>query len=310
MSGSTSVRDRARGLFVGLAVGDLVGSKLTPPPAELAATYEESGFVPAIDGPSGAPDGRSARDELTQHTQSAIMLASHLLAHEGVIREGELAAELAEWAPGVPDLDEQSRTVLAAGQEQDWRSARLVISPAAAGCAPMTRAAPIAIAAPSRSRAMQLARRQCEVTHLDDTVVDATAVIVSALWDAVGGYTTPLPVLADRARTYVVRDAVADAMQPSAPVLTGEAISVLTAALWSVYGGDGFEGALRRATSLRCVTPAASALAGALAGARCGQRAIRPAVTKSRDGLTIAPDDERWEMLGSLAERLVSLREP
>src|SRR5688500_3385360 len=114
-----SIRDRARGLLVGLAVGDALGAPVEfESPAQIAGRRDELFAMPGGGGFNWAPG------EFTDDTQMALVLARHLRAVGGV-DPAQLARAFAEWAKDAADVGIQTRKVLTqVSHGADWRQAK------------------------------------------------------------------------------------------------------------------------------------------------------------------------------------------
>ena len=267
---SDDFRDRARGLLVGLAIGDAIGAPVEfDPPASIAGRRDELFAMPGGGSFDWAPG------EFTDDSQMALVLARHLRERDGALEQDALAADFAAWADDARDVGIQTRTVLdAVSRGEGWRSATAALAATAAGNGSLMRVAPVAIAAATPEDAAALARAQSAVTHPNESCLDACAVFASALWDALDGGVPSLEELARRARTESVTHAIERAASGPAPEMSGWVLHTLTGALWAEHGTTAFGDAVWRAVSLGHDADTVGAVAGALAGARWGLHAI------------------------------------
>jgi ADP-ribosylglycohydrolase len=293
--------DRARGLLVGLAIGDALGAPVEfDEPHQIAHRREELFSLPG-GGVFGWAPG-----EFTDDTQTALVLARHLLERGGSIHQDTLAEELAEWSKGAADVGNQTRTVLSlVARGTGWRSAVASLSPNAAGNGSLMRVAPVALVG-SRATLLDLARAQSEVTHPNASCMDASAAFA---WLARGALETgqlDIDGALQVAQDQTVRDAIERSSASEAPVMSGWVIHTLAGALWAVSGADSFEDAVWRAVSLGKDADTVGAIAGALAGARYGLAAIPKSLTNRVQSKHPAFVGEYPALLIALADGLIS----
>ena len=262
--------DRTRGVLVGLAVGDALGAPVEFDPPQRIATRREELF--------GMPGGGAfhwAPGEFTDDTQMALVLARHLRAHQGSIDQDLLARDFAAWTESAADVGNQTRSVLSQVKRGvGWRTATGILHPNAAGNGSLMRVASVALCSKSAEAAMRLAREQSEVTHPNATCLDACGCFAWAIWTAINTGLPPIHEIAATAATATIRDAINQASDEEAPVMSGWVIHTLTGALWAVHGADSFEDAVWRAVGLGHDADTVGAIAGALAGAAWGLNAI------------------------------------
>lgn len=172
MVNAGSLEDRARGVLVGLAVGDALGAPVEfESPARIAGRRAELREMPGGGSFGWAPG------EFTDDTQMALVLARHLNAHRGSIDQTALAGEFASWASQAADVGTQTRQVLdAVGRGIHWTAAVSRLKPNDAGNGSLMRVAPVSLPASSGDDAATLARLQSEVTHPNEDCRDACAV--------------------------------------------------------------------------------------------------------------------------------------
>lgn len=262
--------DRARGVLVGLAVGDALGAPVEfDPPEAIAGRHDQVFSMPGGGTFDWAPG------EFTDDTQMALVLARHLQEHGGAIEQDQLAHAFARWAVDAADVGSQTRTVLdAVSRGESWRKAIQRLRVDAAGNGSLMRVAPVALAAASGKAAAALAQSQSEVTHPNASCVDACGVFATLLWTTIDTGDIDLLNLSKWARTDDVRRAIEQSARDDAPVMSGWVLHTLTGALWAVRGASSFQDAVWRAVGLGHDADTVGAIAGALAGARWGLRGI------------------------------------
>jgi len=259
------LRDRGRGLLVGLAVADAIGAPVEfELPARIAGRRDELFAMPGGGGFNWAPG------EFTDDTQMALVLARHL-RDVGAVDPDRLAPAFAEWAKDAADVGIQTRRVLGAVTSgADWREAAAALPPTAEGNGSLMRVAPVALVATNREQVARLAREQSRVTHPAAACLDACAVYATLLWDVIDGGWPSFAEVAARATNDSVHNAILEADAAGPPQMSGWVLHTLTGALWAVYGADGYADAVWRAVSLGVDADTVGAVAGALAGARWG----------------------------------------
>ena len=297
--------DRAVGLLVGLAVGDALGAPVEfQPPAAIADRRDW-----LFSYPGGGPFPW-APGEFTDDTQMALVLARHLSATRGSIDQAELASEFAGWATHSSTLDVGIQTIgvlsrVASGTP--WREATATVAADREGNGSLMRVAPVALAAPTRDQAAKLAELQSAVTHPNVLSIDGCRAYAAILWVELAGRPVDLLESTLLAREPGVAGAIARALDPTPPAMSGFVVDTLASALWAVHHATNFEDAVWRAVSLGQDADTVGAVAGALAGARWGADSIsgRPkADLTSRHPMF---RDEYPGVLQSLAAELASI---
>jgi len=268
------ITDRARGVLVGMAVGDALGAPVEfDSPDAIRGRREELFGLPG----GGAFDW--APGEFTDDTQMALVLAYHLRTRAGSLEGDELAREFARWAEHAADVGNQTRTVLSGiSRGMGWEEATGQLSPEAAGNGSLMRVAPVALAAESGERAGALGLAQSQVTHPNDTCLDACAFFSRLLWATIETGSIELAAASSGIGTEAVRRAVEASTLDSEPDMSGWVLHTLTSALWAVRGAVSYEDAVWRAVARGRDADTVGAVAGALAGARWGLRGIPPAL--------------------------------
>ncbi len=299
------VADRARGVMVGLAIGDAFGAPVEfDPPQAIAGRRDELRLLPG-GGTFGWTPG-----EFTDDTQMSLVLARHLV--DGPLDQVGLSEAFAAWAThaGTADVGIQTRRVLLAVRGgTHWQEAVRRLDPDAAGNGSLMRTAPVALAARTESDVRRLAREQSEVTHPNRLCVDACTVFCLALRRAVeDGELVDLATVASLSSEVEVREAVSAAAAAPAPQMSGFVLHTLTGALWAVHGAEDFEDAVWRATSLGRDADTVAAVAGALAGGLWGRTGIPDDLASRVSSAHPLFDGVDAAELEALADRLLLAR--
>ena len=270
-SGQTvaQARDRAVGCFLGLAVGDAVGTTVEFKPRD--------SFPKLTDMVGGGPF-KLAPGEWTDDTTMALCLAESLLAKKNVDQR-DLITRFQGWlergentVPGKCfDIGNATRAAIERFAADDEPSAGSEAADTA-GNGSLVRLAPLAIfSASDPPRAEVLAMRQSRTTHSAPYCVDACKLFVAQLADALNGATkdealrqrvmalspTLLVISAGEYKTKT-RDEIKS---------SGYVVHTLEAALWSVWQTDNFKDAVLTAANLGDDADSVAAAAGQLAGA-------------------------------------------
>ena len=178
-------RDRAFGAFIGLAVGDALGTTIE---FKQRDTYDH-----VTDLVGGGPF-RLKPGEWTDDTSMALCLADSLIAHGGTIEPDDLARRFVRWwregensVNGVCfDIGNATRSALA----NYLRTGQPVGSadPHSAGNGGLMRLSPVALAAKGETtQTIALARAQSNVTHAATECLDAAEVMARVLAAAIAG---------------------------------------------------------------------------------------------------------------------------
>ncbi len=269
-------RDRALGCFLGLAVGDAVGA---------AVEFKPRGeFPPVSDMTGGGPFGLKP-GEWTDDTTMALCLAESLLA-TGTVDQADFMSRLRRWFEGgentVPgrcfDIGGATRTAIERFIGDGNPSAGSEAGDSA-GNGSLIRLAPLAIFyAGNEEEARLMARKQSRVTHATQECLDACALFVFQLLDALSGAdkaaATRPRVMALTANLLFInggdwKTKTRDEIQSS-----GYVVHTLEAALWSVWQTDNFKDAVLTAANLGDDADSVAAVAGQLAGALYGASGI------------------------------------
>jgi ADP-ribosyl-[dinitrogen reductase] hydrolase len=290
--------DRARGVLLGLAVGDALGGPLE----FLSASEIRARYGRPVDGYVGGGWLSLAPGRGTDDTAMAMALARSAATSMGYHPGRALAAYLEWFRSSPPDVGHTIRAALA-GAEAGLSTAAATeafqrAAGRSAGNGSLMRVAPIAlrhlVAAERRAVA---ARVDSKLTHFDDHAAAACAWLCDALAALVEGIdVSELVAPADLEPEWSISraDATRAAGGPAGGYV-GTALGVASAA---VRTASSFEEALVWAVNLGGDADTNGAVAGALLGARFGASAI-----PSRWLDRLAVRDEA----AALAERLVAL---
>lgn len=302
--------DRVRGAFLGLAVGDAVGTTLE---------FQAPGsFEPLTDmiggGPFGNPPGT-----WTDDTAMAACLAESLVETSGFDPADQMRRYLRWYREGYWsatghcfDIGTTTRAALGAFERtgDPWSGSG---DPHAAGNGCIMRLAPVPLAyAHDPAAAIRLAGESSRTTHGARTCVDACRYLAGLIVGAVRGVPkdellapryTPLPGLWDQWPLDPAIDAVAagsfSTKQPPDIQGSGYVVASLEAALWAFANGSDYRSAVLAAANLGDDADTTAAIAGQIAGASYGMGAI--------PGRWIERLALRQDLL-ALADRLVQLR--
>lgn len=268
------VHDRALGAFLGLAVGDALGTTLE---------FEERNTRPHHTEMLGGGPFDLKPGQWTDDTSMALALAESLIAHPE-FDAADLMRRFVSWSEQGAysctgtcfDIGITTRLALrqfgrtgdpfAGSTDED-----------SAGNGSIMRIAPVALIALSdRGRADRLAVEQSRVTHAAPACLNACRFMVDILRGFIRGEEFPLrarlpgahPAIEDLTMaTY--RDKSRDQIRSS-----GYVVHTLEAALWAVQRTTSFEDALILAVNLGGDADTVGAVTGQIAGARYGLSAI------------------------------------
>ena len=269
-------RDRALGCCLGLAIGDAVGGAVE--------FKERDSFPPVTDMTGGGPFNLKP-GEWTDDTTMALCLAESLLA-TGTVDQQDLMTRLRGWLERgentMPcrcfDIGGTTRTAIerfiadgnpSAGSEAGGT----------AGNGSLVRLAPLAIfGAGNAEEARFLARKQSRATHATQECLEACALFVTQLLDALAGAdkdaATRQRVMALTAKLLFISGGDWKTKTRQEIRSSGYVVHTLEAALWSVWQTDNFRDAVLTAVNLGEDADSVGAVAGQLAGALYGASAI------------------------------------
>ncbi|WP_455991014.1 ADP-ribosylglycohydrolase family protein [Methylorubrum extorquens] len=267
------MRDRAHGALLGLAVGDALGTTLEFTRRDTQPLHTEM----TGGGPFDLKPG-----EWTDDTAMALALADSLISCSG-INPHDLAARFVSWWQD--GAYSSTKTCFDIGLTTRDALARFVrtgdpyagsTDPRTAGNGSLMRLAPVALFALHDARADQLARDQSRITHAAPQAVEACALFVQLLREAILGQPDVLRPRAwsgDPAITAIAAGSwhpkTRDEIRSS-----GYVLHTLEAAIWAVGTTTNFEDALILAVNLADDADTVGAVTGQLAGALYGASAI------------------------------------
>ncbi|WP_182180660.1 ADP-ribosylglycohydrolase family protein [Methylobacterium radiotolerans] len=271
----TSIEDRARGAFLGLAVGDALGSTLE---------FEERDELPHHTEMLGGGPFDLKPGQWTDDTSMALALAESLIAHPG-FDAADLMRRFVSWAEGGAysctgtcfDIGITTRLALRQFERTGEPFAGSEDADSA-GNGSLMRVAPVAIRAlDDAALAARIAREQSRTTHGAAEAVEACDLFVQILREAIQG--AGQAALRPRAWEGAPKvQAIAEGAwrgKPRAKIRsTGYVIDTLEAALWCTDQAESFEDALVLAVNLAGDADTVGAVTGQIAGAVFGASGI------------------------------------
>ncbi len=272
---SDPITDRALGCFLGLAVGDAIGTTL-----EFA---RRDAKPPLTDMVGGGPFGLQP-GEWTDDTSMALCLADSIIAHPG-LDERDLMGRFVRWWREGHNSHNGRCFDIGITTRQALHQFQTTGNPFAGSTDPMTagngsimRLAPVALAwADDVETATDAARRQSVTTHAAPAAVEGSAALAAILVDAI--------TTGDKAAT--IRNRVST--EPSVHAVmqgswrdkrrgairsSGYVVHTLEAALWCVDQADDFAQAVLLAANLADDADTVAAVTGQIAGAIWGRSGI------------------------------------
>ena len=266
------VRDRALGAFLGLAVGDAVGTTL-----EFCARDTE----PRLEDMVGGGPFALAPGGWTDDTSMALALADSLTA-SGTLDCRDLMDRFVRWwrhgdyspMERCFDIGNAIRQALKKYEETGDPCAGST-DPNTAGNGSLMRLAPVALRFwDDRPRLVEAAADQSRTTHGAEEAVDACRAFAELLADAIAG-SPRADVLAPRPfeGTKAIADILAGSWRGRARDTirsSGYVVHTLEAAIWSVARTGNFRNAVLLAANLADDADTVAAVAGQLAGALYG----------------------------------------
>ncbi len=268
------ISDRARGVMLGLAVGDALGA---------AVEWLEPGQITARHGGplrDLAPSTAWELGEWTDDTAMALALAESL-ADRGGWDEDDVLARYLVWERAAPrDIAPSVRAALTHSRTADEARAaalryRRLSRDGGPDNASLCRIAPVAIRYRTDAGALErVSRADSGLTHDDPLAGDACVIlnltIAALIMDRkLPSSTSPVGQVAERA--------MAESAVDLLPVVQTDLVGVLTAlrvGYAAAFGHETFEDALVFAVNLGGDADSNAAVAGALAGARFGASEI------------------------------------
>ncbi len=268
-------RDRALGAFMGLAVGDALGTTLE--------FVKRKDVVPIADMVGGGPFGLKP-GQWTDDTAMALCLADSLNAC-GTLNQRDLAERFQRWrlkgensVTGVCfDIGGATKQALIRFAQTDDPVAGST-DPNDGGNGSLMRLSPVAVRFHDVATAVEAARRQSEVTHASAECMDACALFAEVLVLAIDGADKASVLQArERALAPKIAGIASGAWQAKTEAQissTGYVVHTLEAALWCVHHSDNFHDAVLRAANLGHDADTVAAVTGQLAGAIWGLSGI------------------------------------
>jgi ADP-ribosyl-[dinitrogen reductase] hydrolase len=269
-------KDRALGAFLGLAVGDALGTTLE---------FSARDRLPHHTGMTGGGPFRLAPGVWTDDTQMALALADSLLASGGLDERDLMERFVRWWRDGdynptgaCFDIGITTRQALSRFVETgDPIAGAIAPMSAANGC--IMRLAPVAIYH-HRDQAMaeEAARRQSATTHRAPECLEASGWFSALLTRAING--TPKErllasaTISDGGKVGAIAQGCWRGKTRADIRSTGYVIDSLEAAVWCVDQAEDFEQALVLAVNLGDDADTVGAITGQLAGAIWGLSSI------------------------------------
>lgn len=310
MTNSITLKDRARGVLLGLACGDALGRPVEfKSPTEIQRTH---GTVTDMlgDGTYYQPAGT-----VTDDTQMALCLANSLVT-TGEFDPEDIANRYVTWLNSGPfDIGNMTRNVLEKLRDDgsDWRDAsRLVWTRSSegsnAGNGSLMRTAPLAVAFHGTPELFITSPIESRITHYDERCQEACLLYNLTLARLLNNLHDPLqPVaVASHSETddvpqelidalFPVRD---DTIDPETLSNTGYVVDTIQTALYDALNASDAEQAIITSVNRGGDADTLGAVCGAAAGARFGASALP---NRWIDTLHVA--DELTSLADSLCER-------
>ncbi len=276
--------DRAFGCFIGLAVGDAVGTTLEFKPRDT--------YAPLTDMAGGGPFALQP-GEWTDDTSMALCLAESLVAC-GRVEPGDLMARFRRWYEHGHnavhgecfDIGNTTRAAIMRYVRTGDPLAGSA-SPRFAGNGSIMRLAPVALFhSADAASAEDAAELQSRTTHATPETLDACRLLARLLVRLIAGVPWS-EALAEKRPRYGAPaiDAISrlgwKAKDRAAISSSGYVVHTLEAALWSVDRTSSFRDAVLLAANLGDDADTVAAVTGQLAGARYGYDAI-PAAWRAK----------------------------
>jgi ADP-ribosyl-[dinitrogen reductase] hydrolase len=266
--------DRARGVLLGLAVGDALGAALEwDHPEQITARYG---------GPlrDMVASTNWAMGEWTDDTAMALALAESL-AERGGYDEDDVLARYLVWARSGPkDIGATVSHALArARTPADARAAAAAYHQSSgghsAGNGSLMRTAPIAIRYRDDTGAIErISRLESSLTHHDELAGDACALLNLTIAALLYGRRPPRSTSTVGQVAAAAPDQTAEELLEPVQRQIGFVLTALRVAFWAATSADSFEQAVVSAANLGGDADTNAAVTGALAGARFGADAI------------------------------------
>ncbi|MFL1463067.1 ADP-ribosylglycohydrolase family protein [Roseococcus sp. DSY-14] len=278
MNETAAARDRALGCFLGLAVGDALGTTVE---------FRQRGtFAPVTDMVGGGPF-RLQPGQWTDDTSLALCLAESLL-HDPALDPADFMTRCLRWyrhgensSTGTCfDIGAATRAALARFEATGDPMAGDP-SPNAAGNGSVMRLAPVAVRHWRTPRlAEAVAERQSACTHATPVAVSGCALLSEVLCGLLAGRgaaaLTPRGAKGWPPRIRAIAGGKWRGLPVGAISSSGYVVHTLEAAMWAVDGAKDFREAVLRAVNLGDDADTVGAVAGMVAGAQWGLSGIPP----------------------------------
>jgi ADP-ribosyl-[dinitrogen reductase] hydrolase len=276
--------DRALGAFIGLAIGDALGTTIE---FKARDTYR-----PIAEMVGGGPFGLRP-GEWTDDTSMALCLADSLIANRGELNANDLAERFVRWwkqgENSVTGRCFDIGNTTSSALQSFLRTGRPEGSanPRYAGNGGIMRLAPAAIAAKGdAAKAAKLARAQSHVTHAAPECLDAADVLARVVIAGINGrgqdaLTAGAGAGAETPKVKAIAEGSWRAKPRNDISSSGYVVDTLEAALWAVAQSGTFEEAVLTAVNLGDDADTVGAVTGQIAGAVWGYSAIPERWTKS-----------------------------
>lgn len=270
--------DRALGAFLGLAIGDALGT---------TKEFEARDRTPPLSDMVGGGPFCLAPGQWTDDTSMAWALAESLAQCRAFDATDLMERFVAWWQTGAYssngvcfDIGITTRQALERFVETGNPLAG-TDDPMSAGNGALMRLAPVALwgLRVGEAAMRRTARQQSATTHAAAACLDASEAFAVMLFDAIRGGSKD-SVLENAGRTQTggeIRDVLAGRWRSKSRrgiASSGYVVHTLEAALWCVAGTDGFEEAALMAANLGDDADTVAAVTGQLAGAIYGAQAI------------------------------------
>ena len=301
------MKDRYRGSFVGLAVGDALGTTVE---FKRPRTFE-----PVTDITGGGPFGLSP-GEWTDDTSMALCLAARLLERQGFDARDQMQRYVRWYREGYFSCTghcfDIGNTVAAALHRFEKNGDPFAGSedPSTAGNGSIMRLAPVVLYyAKNAGEAAHFAADSSRTTHGAVAAVEACEYLARLIVGALNGHDKEALVGAEDGQIQLLRDATYESSiarvaggsfrEKDPPDIkgTGYVVESLEAALWAFWSTDNFEDGALEAVNLGDDADTTGAVYGQLAGAYYGIEEIRSDWVEK-----IAMRDEIITMADRLAE--------
>lgn len=272
------LQDRARGVLLGLAVGDALGASVEFSP--------RGTFPPVTDMVGGGPFGLQP-GQWTDDTSMALCLAVSLVEREGFDPHDQMTRYLRWWQEGYPsstgtcfDIGNTVRRALSRYRETGDPFAGPT-DPHSAGNGCIMRLAPIPLFFyPDLEAAAHFAAESARTTHGAQECLDASRLFARMLVRALAGASKEEVLLADRdtfqGRPNIVALARGEYLEKPEEAIVGSGYVVrsLEAALWCFAHTNSFREAVLKAVNLGDDADTTGAVCGQIAGAFYGLAGI------------------------------------